>query len=189
MKQAATGLSLMSLVVSEDLSSGTHVSPFSCPFLGGAEGGGQLDVRSLGGEGVSTVTLLEASGMAARSLQLSSWEGPSGKQRKADMQLGSLPWKMAPRIPEASGPEGGHRVFWKEQREESRVGESGDDQEVCRVGWASQRNEGPQQPLQTHGHKTQGSGSYPAGLRRLCLEISPLVLLTPRKPHFVSQYM
>lgn len=42
----------MGLVVSGDLPSWTHVSPFSPPFLGGAEGGGQLDVRSLEGEGL-----------------------------------------------------------------------------------------------------------------------------------------
>lgn len=142
------------------------------------------------GRGFSTVTLLETSGAAALvSPQVSSGEGPSGRQRKADMQLVGLPWKRAPRIPKALGPEGGHRILWKEQREESRVGKSSDDQEVCRVGRASQRNKGPQGPLQTHGHRTQGSGSYPAGPRGLCLEISPLVLLTPRKPRFVSRYM
>lgn len=72
------------------------------------------------GRGFSPVTLLEASGAAARvSPKVSLWEGPGGRQRKADMQLGSLPWKMVPRLPEASGQEGGHRVLWKEQREEN----------------------------------------------------------------------
>ena len=49
---------------------------------------------------------------------------------------------------------------------------------------AGQRNEGPQGPLQAHGHGAQAPTQ--PGPQGLCLEISPLVLLTPCKSHFVS---